>query len=75
MTSILKIHSIRGDEEFRWDPAVDDERQRQAKQQFQEARRRQFFAYSRSESGDTDIIYDFDPKAREILMAVPLLGG
>ena len=75
MMSVLKIHSIRGDDEFQWDPAVDDERQQRAREQFKAARQRQFFAYSRSDSGDTEILYDFDPKAREILMAVPLVGG
>jgi hypothetical protein len=73
--SVLKIHSIRGDDEFAWDPDVTDERRRRAEERFQEARRRQYFAYSRSENGDTRIIYDFDPRAREILMAIPLLGG
>jgi hypothetical protein len=75
MTSVLKIHSIRGDDELRWDPLVDDERQRKAKEKFQEARDRQFFAYSRTADGDTQIIDVFDPNAREILMAIPLLGG
>ncbi len=75
MTSVLKIHSIRGDDEFRWDPSVDDERLRKAKEKFQEARNRQFFAYSRAENGDTEIIDEFDHNAREILMAIPLLGG
>jgi len=75
MMSILKIHSIRGDDEFRWESGVDDERLRRARDEFQRARRRQFFAYSRSANGDTQVIDDFDPNAREILMAVPLLGG
>jgi hypothetical protein len=75
MTSVLKIHSIRGDDEFQWDPAVDDGRLRRAKEEFERARQRQFFAYSRSENGDTQVIDDFDPHAREILMAIPLLGG
>ncbi len=75
MMSILKIHSIRGDDEFQWDPVIDDRRLRRAREEFQHARKRQFFAYSRSENGDTQIIDDFDPNAREILMAIPLLGG
>jgi hypothetical protein len=75
MLSVLKIHSIRGDDEFEWEPAVDDERLRRAKEEFQIARKRQFFAYSRLENGDTNVIQEFDPKAREILMATPLVGG
>ncbi len=75
MKSVLKIQSIRGDDEFQWDPGVEDEQLRRAKQEFAQARDRQFFAYSRSESGDTEVIEDFDPNAREILMAIPLLGG
>jgi hypothetical protein len=75
MMSVLKIHSIRGDDEFEWDPAVDDERLRRAREQFASARERQYFAYSRSENGDTQVIREFDPNAREILMAIPLLGG
>jgi hypothetical protein len=75
MTSVLKIHSIRGDDEFEWDPTVDDQRLRRAKDEFQQARRRQFFAYSRSGNGDTQVIDEFDRNAREILMAIPLLGG
>ena len=75
MTSVLKIHSIRGDDEFEWDPAVDDARLRRAKEEFASARQRQFFAYEREANGDTRVIDAFDPRAREILMAVPLLGG
>jgi hypothetical protein len=75
MTSVLKIHSIRGDDEFRWDPAVDDERLARARREFDDARGRQFFAYEREANGDTRVIDAFDPRAREILMAVPLLGG
>jgi hypothetical protein len=75
MMSVLKIHSIHGDDEFQWEPAIDDGRLRRAKEEFQEARQRQFFAYSRLENGDTQVIKEFDPDAREILMAIPLLGG
>jgi len=75
MTSVLKIHSIRGDDEFQWDPAVDDERVRRAEQEFRDAQTRHFFAYSRSESGDAQVVADFDPSACEILMTIPLLGG
>jgi hypothetical protein len=75
MISVLKIHSIRGDDEFQWDPAVDDGRLRQAREEFQHARERQFFAYARTQKGDTEVIDDFAPDAREILMAIPLLGG
>jgi hypothetical protein len=75
MMSILKIQSIRGDDELQWDPAFDDERMLRARREFQRARDRQFFAYTRTENGDTEVIEDFDPNAREILMAIPLLGG
>jgi hypothetical protein len=75
MMSILKIQSIRGDDELQWDPAFDDERVLRARCEFQRARDRQFFAYTRTENGDTEVIEDFDPNAREILMAIPLLGG
>jgi hypothetical protein len=75
MMSVLKIHSIHGDDEFHWEPSVDDERMRKARDEFREARRREFFAYSRLANGDTQVIDEFDPDAREILMAIPLLGG
>ena len=75
MTSILKIPSLRGDDEFTWDPEVDDERLARARREFRLARERSCFAYSRLQSGDTQVIDDFDPAAREILMAVPLMGG
>jgi hypothetical protein len=75
MMSVLKIHSIHGDDEFSWDPSADDHRLWRAKQEFERARKRQLFAYSRLENGDTQVIDDFDPRAREILMTTPLSGG
>jgi hypothetical protein len=75
MISVLRIHSIRGDDEFRWEPGVDDERLHRAREQFERARQRQFFAYSRTREGDTRLLHEFDPDAREILMAIPLAGG
>lgn len=75
MTSILKIHSFRGDDEFSWEAGVDDERLQRARQEFRRARERRYFAYSRLQNGDTRVIDDFDPDAREILMTVPLMGG
>jgi hypothetical protein len=75
MTSILKIHSLRGDDEFSWDPAVNDDRLQRARREYHHARERGYFAYSRLQNGDTRVIDEFDPTAREILMAVPLTGG
>lgn len=75
MTSILKIHSIAGDDEFEWEPGVNDERLRKAQGEFRDAQGRDFFAYSRQQNGDTRVLDEFDPNAREILMTVPLHGG
>ncbi len=75
MTSILRIHSFRGDDAYEWDPAVDDDRRRTAEGEFRESQRRGFFAYSRQPNGDTRVLDEFDPSAREILMTVPLHGG
>jgi hypothetical protein len=75
MTSILKIHSVRGDDEYEWEPAVSDDRLRKAEEMFRDSQRRGFFAYSRRPNGDTRVLDEFDPSAREILMAVPLHGG
>ncbi len=75
MTSVLRIHSYRGDDAYEWDPAVDDERLRKAEERFRGSQRLGFFAYSRRQNGDTRVLDEFDPTAREILMAVPLHGG
>lgn len=75
MPSTLKIHSLRGDDEFQWDPAIDDDRQQRARAEFDRAYGREFFAYSRDEKGDTSVLRAFDPNAREIIMTVPLIGG
>jgi hypothetical protein len=75
MTSVLRIHSIRGDDEFRWEPTVEDERLARARDAFLKAQKRHYFAYSRLENGDTQVVQEFNPKAREILMAIPLMGG
>jgi hypothetical protein len=75
MTSVLKIHSVMGDDQVSWDPDVEDERMARAREEFTSARRREYFAYARLENGDTRVLHDFDPRAREILMAVPLMGG
>ncbi len=75
MASVLRIHSVAGDDQFRWDPGVDDERLARARLAFADAQRREYFAYARLENGDTQVLQDFDPHAREILMAVPLIGG
>jgi hypothetical protein len=75
MTSILKIHSVRGDDEYEWEPSVNDERLRKAEEMFQESQRHGFFAYSRHHNGNTRVLDEFDPNAREILMTVPLHGG
>jgi hypothetical protein len=75
MRSILKIHSVRGDDEYEWEPAVNDERLRKAEQMFRESQIHGFFAYSRHQNGDTRVLDEFDSNAREILMTVPLHGG
>ncbi len=75
MTSILRIHSVRGDDRYEWDPAVDDERLRTAEARFRDSQGHGFFAYSRRPNGDTRVLDEFDRGAREILMTVPLDGG
>ena len=72
---IMHVLGKSGDSETRWDPA-DPQSVKQARERFEEYRRRGLLAFVASEAGAEAVhVRDFHPEAGEIVFTRPLIGG
>jgi hypothetical protein len=74
MGKLIYMTPQNGDVQIRWDPKLQDEVS-QAAGVFASMRTKGYAAFHVTDSGDTNQIKEFDPKAANILLVPPMVGG
>ncbi len=74
--AVLRVLNHRGDDSYEYDPAVDDERLRKAREAFDARVGKGFLAFvpDSGKTGGTQI-RRFDPKVDEIILQPAISGG
>jgi hypothetical protein len=73
--AVVRVLSVRGDDAFEYDPAVEDERLRKARAVFQAKVGKGYLAFVRDTKSSGTQIRHFDPTASEIILQPALVGG
>lgn len=72
--SVMRVLTVHGDTTLEW-TAKDELSTREVKEKFDEMVSAGYLAYRIDSTTTGELVREFDPKAKELLITAPLVGG